>query len=420
MKIAMFTNTYLPLVGGASISIKRFSDFFRSTGHDVLVVAPEYDDQPKQEEDVIRVPALKNFNSTHFSVPLPLATDVGPAMNAFQPDLIHAHHPFFLGDTALRVAATRAVPIVVTHHTSYEQYIHYVPGNMSWLEPYVFDLYIGHANLCDAVIAPSESIKQELCECGVNRPVHVIPTGVDLEQYENGNGSAFRREFGIPEDAFLIGHVGRLNLEKNLDFLARGVVRALDRIPGSWFVVVGDGPSAEDMQQIVHDGRMEGRCVFAGVRKDQALVDGYSAMDVFAFASKSETQGMVLVEAMASGTPVVAMDAPGTRDIIRDEENGRLISSEDENSFAEAIAWTVERREELAKQARHSVEPYAMETCAKRMLDLYHGVLENYRRSPDLEASEWDAVLRALRTEWEIWSNRINALGSVLKKPKNE
>jgi len=418
MRIAMFTNTYLPLVGGAPISVSRFADCLRHKGHNVLIIAPEYDDQPEHEEDIVRVPALKNFNSSRFSVPLPLSLDLSPALDAFQPDMIHAHHPFFLGDTALRVAASRFLPIVVTHHTSYEQYVHYVPGNLSWLEPYVFDLYIGHANLCDAVVVPSESIKRELCECGVRKPVHVIPTGVDLKRFKKGDRARFRKELSIPEDSFLIGHVGRLNLEKNLEFLCHSVARALQRIEGSRFVIVGDGPSENEMKEVFHQHRVEDRCVFAGVRKDQDLVDAYHAMDVFAFASKSGTQGIVLVEALAAGTPVVALDETGPRDIVKDKETGRLLRDEDPDTFAEAIAWTAVQGRDLAERAERSVGPFSMETCTERMLDLYHEVSEKHRRSPDLENSEWAVVLLTLRTEWGIWSNRLSALGSVLKKSK--
>src|SRR3990172_3888517 len=128
MNIVMFTNTYTPHVGGVARSVEAFSGAYRRRGHRVLVVAPEFADQPQHEEDVVRIPAIQNFNGSDFSVVLPVPGSLDDVLDAFKPDIVHAHHPFLLGNTAVRVARFRELPLVFTHHTLYEQYTHYVPA----------------------------------------------------------------------------------------------------------------------------------------------------------------------------------------------------------------------------------------------------------------------------------------------------
>jgi glycosyltransferase involved in cell wall biosynthesis len=414
MRIVMFTNTYLPMVGGVPVSVERFTRGYRERGHRVLVVAPEYDGQPEDELDVLRVPALRNFNETPFSVPLPLAVDMGSAMDEFCPGIVHTHHPFLLGDTALRVAAARGIPIVATHHTTYENYTHYVPGDMEWLKPYVHQLWVGHANLCDAVIAPSESVADEMRGEGVNALIRVIPTGVDSEEFGTGDGAAARERFEIPREAFLFGHVGRLAPEKNLEFLARALALAMDGLTDAWCLVVGSGESAGVMESVLRDGGVGDRAVFAGALQGQDLVDAYHAFDAFAFASKSETQGMVLVEAMAAGCPVVALDAAGAREVVSDHRNGILLREGTPEAFAAALTWVAglgeADRQRMAEQARETADRFSTPVCIDKALKLYSELAGRHRPQEDLESSAWASVLRSLRREWELWSNRAQAL----------
>src|SRR3954467_1297822 len=186
MKICMMTNTYLPHVGGVARSVSTFAEEFLREGHDVLVVAPQFDGKPlppKAEAIVERVPSLRNFNGSEFSVRLPLATALSNRLDAFQADIIHAHHPFLLGDTALRVAMNKNVPIVFTHHTRYEDYTHYVPFDSEGLKEVAINLPTQFANLCDGVVAPSESIARLLRRRGVKSPMAVIPTGIDVAAF---------------------------------------------------------------------------------------------------------------------------------------------------------------------------------------------------------------------------------------------
>ena len=221
----MFTNTYTPHVGGVARSVSAFAAAYRARGHAVLVVAPELDGQPADEPGVLRVPAVQHFNGTDFAVPLPVPGLLHAALVDFQPQVVHAHHPFLLGDTALRVAAYRDLPVVFTHHTQYEQYTHYVPGDSPAIRRFVTQLSTDFANLCDCVFAPSESVAAIIRQRGVIAPLQVVPTGVDTAAFAQGDGAALRESLEIPKTAFLVGHVGRLAKEKNLDFLAEALAR---------------------------------------------------------------------------------------------------------------------------------------------------------------------------------------------------
>ncbi|MFN2308297.1 MAG: glycosyltransferase, partial [Gammaproteobacteria bacterium] len=250
MRIALFTNTFTPHVGGVARSVAAFAGEYRRRGHRVLIVAPDFPDLPPHEADVVRIPALQNFNASDFSVALPLHADLGEALDDFQPEIIHAHHPFLLGMTALRVARYRDLPLVFTHHTLYEHYTHYVPGDSPTLQRFAIELATRYANLCDQVFAPSESIQGLLRERGVSTPISVVPTGVCLEDFAHGDGPGTRRALGIPDEAFVVGHLGRLAPEKNLEFLAEAVADFVASQPRAHYLVIGTGPSEAAMQTL--------------------------------------------------------------------------------------------------------------------------------------------------------------------------
>src|SRR5665213_1889477 len=193
MNILIMTNTYKPLLGGLEKSIERFATEYRQRGHRVVIVVPEYPDA-KPEEDVIRIPAAQHFNGTDFSVQLPIPGLLNEALGKFHPDIVHSQHPFFVGDTALRVASKYNVPLVFTHHTLYEENVHYIPGNEEAKKRFVIELSTGYENLVDCVFAPSESIMKMIKERGVETPVHVVPTGLYVKDYTRGAGAVLRKK----------------------------------------------------------------------------------------------------------------------------------------------------------------------------------------------------------------------------------
>jgi glycosyltransferase involved in cell wall biosynthesis len=420
MKILMMSNTYLPHVGGVAKSVESFTAEYRKRGHRVVLVVPEFDGMPGNEVDVIRVPAIQNFNGSDFSLQLPIPGLVASVLSTFQPDIIHAHHPFLLGDTALLIAASHGAPLVFTHHTMYEQYTHYVPGDSPALQQFVVELSTGYANLCNGVIAPSASVAKALVERGVVAPISVIPTGVEIENFVSGEGAAFRAAMNIPAEAFIVGHVGRLAPEKNLEFLSRAVIAFLKKSPQTHFLVVGIGPSQGKIKALFKRHGLTRRLHMGGVLSGRQLADAYHAMNVFVFASKSETQGMVLAEAMAAGVPVVALDAPGVREIVVNKHNGRLLPTENIEDFVSALSWVVslprDQSATMKGALKNTAENFSMSRCADRALSFYESLMPRKRGVRRIENSMWSKALRMIKTEWEIWANRAHAAGAIITK----
>jgi glycosyltransferase involved in cell wall biosynthesis len=413
----MLTNTFTPHVGGVARSVEQFSHEYRVRGHHVLVVAPEFPDTPARETDVVRVPAVQQFNGSDFSIPMPIPGLLTPVLQEFQPHIVHSHHPFLLGDTALRIASTWDTPLVFTHHTQYERYTHYVPGDSEAMKRFVLELVTGYCNLCDVTIAPSATIAQRLRDQGVNCEIVEIPTGVDVQLFGAGDGLALRRRLGITESEFVVGHVGRLAPEKGLDFLAAAVAAFVRQTENARFVVAGTGPSADAIRDQFAALGVSERLTFLGSLERPELADVYAAMNVFAFASQSETQGMVLTESMAAGTPVVAVDAPGVREVLRDGVNGRMVPSEDQQTFVDALRWCWQaadaQRAALRVGARQTADEFSLPRTAEKALQLYQRLIERGRRGPHGD-DLWSLAQRRFADEWNLWSNLAEAASRAL------
>lgn len=419
MNIIMLTNTFTPHVGGVARSVETFTAEYRKRGHNVLVVAPEFDNQPRNEIGVVRIPAIQHFNGSDFSVALPVPGLLKDILETFKPDIVHSHHPYLLGMTALRIARYRQLPLVFTHHTMYEQYTHYVPLNSPAFSRFVIELATRYANLCDQVFAPSQSIETLLHQRGVQRPITVIPTGVDTTRFRHGDGLKFRAKHGISEKAYIVGHLGRLAPEKNLEFLTTAVAQFLNKTPQAEFLVVGTGPSELLIRAIFDRAGLTKRLHIVGVLQSVDLINAYHAMDVFAFASRSETQGMVLTEAMAAGLPVVGLDAPGVREVVKDKQNGRLLTEQSIEKFADGLQWiesqTPTSLQKLQQSALQTADDFSMSHSASKALICY----ENLRMQTLINRPQQDESLKHLlsliKVEWEIVKGMAKATSAAFE-----
>lgn len=413
----MFTNTYLPHVGGVARSVKTLEDECRKLGHEVCVIAPQ-SDHADASPDVLRVPAIQNFNGSDFSFRLPAPLIISDFIEKFQPDVIHSHHPFLLGDSALREAWKAQIPIVFTHHTLYERYTHYVPLDSPALKRVAIQLATEYCNLCSEVIAPSESIAKLLVERGVSTPIEPIPTGINTEEFSNANGKEFRTNHHIPEDCLLIGHVGRLAEEKNLRFLAEAVKEVLTKSDRAHFLLVGNGPEKEKLLDILGDCR--DRVIAPGALQGKELCDAYAAMDLFVFSSQSETQGMVLAEAMAAGVPVISLDGSGVREIMNDGHNGIMLPGNAEvQQFSTAINRLIDDKNfrlHCARGAKQTAADYDRQATTLKITNLYENLIEKalYERAEDF--SPWDRVLNGIGIEWDLTVAKFSAVAAIVSE----
>ena len=413
MNILLMTNTYKPMVGGLERSVSSFTKEFREAGHRVIIVAPELPDM-KVEEDVIRIPAFQHYNGSDFSVQLPIQGTLTKALGDFCPHIVHSQHPFLIGDTALRIASKYNVPLVFTHHSLYEENVHYMPGNIEALKRFMIELSTGYANLADHVFAPSESIMRLLKERGVTTSIDVVPTGIFADQFARGAGKIFCKKLNIPADAFVVGHVGRLAPEKNLEFVARAVAQFLKKEPDAHFLIGGTGPSEGPIKEIMAQEGVADRLHLAGMLKGKDLVNAYHAMDVFAFASQSETQGLVITEAMAAGIPVVAVDAPGVREVVKDSVNGRLLVNESIEDFVAGLEWVkkqpASRIKRIKKACKDTSQLFLMKDCAQKALEIYVTLTTNrgFTRQ-NKEEGFWSKAVSSIQAQWGTAKNLTNA-----------
>ena len=417
LNILIFTNSYTPHVGGVTRSVESFAEQYRQLGHRVLIVAPEFSGMPENEVDVLRIPALQQFNGSDFFLILPVPGLLKNKLEQFKPHIVHANQPFLLGMTALRIARARNLPLVFTHHTLYEQSAHYVPENSPTMQEFAVALATHYSNLADLVFAPSESIARLLQQRGVQTPINIVPTGLHLERFANANGYRFRKSRNIPSKAFVVGHLGRLSEDKNLSFLATSVVELMTQrqaqyqprkkhSPTTYFLLIGSGPAENLIADVFQRAGLSERLLRAGDLAPDQVADAYDAMDVFVFSSKSETQGMAISEAMACGIPVVALDAPGTREMVVDQHNGRLLKSQSSVVFAEALHWVAEQpalnRLSLSQAARKTALQLSIEQTAEQALHLYGRLIRQQTALPGKTDYQLKQLLELIKREWTI------------------
>ena len=373
MRIGMFTDAYLPEISGVTLLVRRLRDELERLGHDVWVYAPRYDRPSDDERRTFRFRSGPVFAYKTARMAVPYNREASRSYRAL--DVIHSHTPFSLAYAALAASYRHRIPHVQTYHTYLSQYRHYVPRafrpSVRAAESYSALL----CNRCTEVTVPTRSIEEELRRFGVRRPIHVLPFGPNLPLYEQPASWSPREMLGIPESAWVFLYAGRVAEEKNLGFLlsAFGRIHALD--PRSVLVFAGDGPSREHLEAKASSAGL-GRAVrFPGFLDQGRLIDLYKAADLFVFASKTETQGLVLVEAMAAGTPAVAVDALGVRDVVSDRVNGFLVP-EDEERFAQRAIEAVSDSKlfaQLREGARRTAEESSVQTSTQRLLEIYEG-----------------------------------------------
>lgn len=379
----MLSDVYFPRVNGVSTSIRTFARSLARMGHAVTLVVPDYGASSGQEQHdddtfkVIRLPARVIFFDPEDRLIKGAALDrVTRTLAARDWDVVHVHTPFRAHQLGVRLARLTGVPTVETYHTYFEEYVgHYLPWLPTGLARWVArraSRYLCHG--VDHLIVPSTQMAEVLDRYGVRTPRTVIPTGIDLAEFAGGDGARFRETHGIAADVPTMVTVSRLSLEKNIAFLLRVMKRLLPRFPALQFLIAGEGPDAVRLRQLVAGLGLEHNVRFFGnLDRRSTLLDAYRAGDVFVFASPTETQGLVLIEAMALGTPIVSTAVMGTATVLRDARSAR-VSEEDEEAFAQHVASlldSAEDRRALAEAGPLDARAWSTEVLMRRAVELY-------------------------------------------------
>jgi len=385
LNIAMVTNNYLPFIGGVPISIDRLRRGLVRLKHRVKVIAPSYKEQGADESDVIRVPSLLTLGEKgEFRIANLLSMRVIRGLRAFKPDLIHIHHPFWLGWLGLILAKRLKVPAVYTYHTRLEHYAHYVP-----LPGPLFRNLISHslvrrfANHCEGVIVPTASAEEYLRIIGVTSHIFVQPTGIDFDRFQKRSESSeaeLKQKYGIGNEPVLVS-VSRLSKEKNIGFIIDGLAH-LKQLSDQKFtcLIIGDGEERDALQTRIDEKGLSDCVHLTGAVPPDDMVNYYQLGSLFLFASKSETQGMVILEAMAAHMPVVAVRSSGIDDVVRHGINGYKTPSK-LSQWTESVQKLLEDdalREEMADQALDYARRFSIDHFAADVADIYAYVLASY------------------------------------------
>ncbi len=395
LRVLWVSDVYFPRVNGVSTSIRTFRSDLGAQGIDTVLVAPRYGPDDSSEAGLLRVPAKPVPQDPEDRLMRWGALRATLAAQRF--DLVHVQTPFLAHYAGVKAARRAGKPVIATYHTFFEDYLHhYLP---------VLPRLAGRAlarsftrSQCrdvDQLIAPTAPMQQMLQSYGVTVPIDVLPTGLPRECFQRGDGARFRRQHGVPPERPLLLYVGRVAFEKNIDFLLRMFAQLRTRRSDALLMIAGEGPALPSLQQQARDLGIAEHVRFVGYLArgtggaEPGLLDCYAAADVFVFASRTETQGLVLLEAMAQGSLVVSTAELGTRSILT-PESGAYVVPEDESAFAAAVVAALMPGEQADRRARlrAHAERWSSAVMARRLTDLYRHVLaERASVAPGLAAN---------------------------------
>lgn len=392
MRIAMMTNNYKPFVAGVPVSIERLSDGLRKLGHEVVIFAPTYRNQT-EEPHIVRYHSLVKGIYGGFSIPFPIDLKIEEAFRKERFDIIHVHHPMVIGRTAIYLSKKYEIPLVFTYHTRYEQYIHYcIPNNLLRYQMVIHNTenivekYLQHFfQNCNHIFAPTDGIKDYLIQsCGYsNQKVSVLATGISQESFsiDEEKINRIRKTYNAEQCSLFIS-VSRIAKEKNIAFLLEcmNAYKKKSKRPFK-LLLIGDGPDLINLKEKSKELELEDNIIFTGKIDNNKLKDYYGASDAFVFASKSETQGIVLLEAFAAGTPVICVNATGVSDLVKDGKNGYLVNESIEE-FSDCMLHMemTQNKKELKEYAIRTALSFDECSVAKEALKQYNEVILDYRR----------------------------------------
>lgn len=380
LNIAMFTNNYLPFIGGVPISITRLTKGLRGLGHNVVIFAPRYPNKSPQDANVIRCNLLIYFRSKPFDFAIAniFSSQIKKKFLLENFDVIHVHHPFWMGTKGLELGKKYGLPVILTYHTRLEKYAHNLPFLKLTFENIASHKLIKiFSQKCDAIVAPTNSASEYLANIGVSRDKIVLPTGVDFDFYDDvdlNKVKLINKKYNVQNDVILCS-VSRLTEEKNIYFLLDGIKRIKDnsKVPFKC-IIIGDGPEKEKILKTIERLGLKDTVFLVGLVSPKEVCEYYMASDIFVFSSQSETQGMVILEAMAGKCAVVAIRSSGIDDIIHNDYNG-FKTKADLDLWSEKVIYLMENPKilkEMSQNAYDFSKKFSLDAMAQATVEVYY------------------------------------------------
>lgn len=386
MRIAIVTDTYLPQINGVVTAEQLLRRELERLGHEVFVIAPSYGGAENPEPNVYRVWSVafptRETRENRLSTRVP----VGPPFDwqRMRVDLIHSQVEATMGSHALHWARSFGIPHVHTYHTFWARYVHYAGIAAPLFARWVHWRTHSFCNQCQRVIAPSAALRDHICAAGVTVPVDVIPTGTDFNvRHTPLPGEQVRAALRIPAGRRVLGFVGRMAAEKDIGFLLDALRQLVTEGVDCHLVMVGDGPGRPELERRTDALHLRSRVSFTGYVPRERTFDYYALSEVFLFSSLTETQGIVLLEAMSAGIPVVALSAMGVAELMADGRGGLTVEPGDLAGFVAAARRLLDDaalHAAKAREGRAKASEWSIEATTQRVLGCYERAIADYRR----------------------------------------
>ncbi|MCA9873845.1 MAG: glycosyltransferase [Anaerolineales bacterium] len=414
LHIAHFTNTYFPVMSGVVRSISTFRDAQEKLGHTVFVFGQDAPNHEDSEPFVFRYPSL-NIPIRNYPATIPVSAHIDWVLPILKLDVIHAHHPSPMGTAASDKAEKLGVPLVFTHHTRYQEYANSMGLPEDMVRELIERQLADYMEKCQHIIAPSSSIKQMIEETyGIRERVTVIPTGIDLTPYQKADGRPVRQQYGWGPDQKVVISIGRLAPEKNFITLIEAMAIVMQKHKNVRLALIGDGPDKSSLEKLARKLNIADKVDFIGLIPFDEVPAHLKAADFFSFASVTETQGLVTMEAMAADLAVVAVDASGTSDIVEHEKDG-LLTANTSQDLADGLE-RILRDEALAQRLRDGAKEKAQtfETIhvTKKMIEVYRQAIADKKAGVYIEADKRKPIFTVawnrLVDKAEKWTTRLN------------
>lgn len=381
MRIGIFSECYRPILNGVVVSIDTFKNELEKMGHKCYIFAPANRLSTEDILNVYRYPALPWPKDYPLAFPYLAPLKMNHILN-LNLDIIHTQHMFTMGRLGRKMAHRLHIPLVHTYHTLITEYTHYVPIIPQKLtKAVILNLTKSYCNSCDQVVTPSPSMKKILRSYGVNVAIEAIPTGIYLKDFTNPyHKTVLKEKWRIPEEKKILLYLSRIAREKNLDFLFKAIKKLKQKRQDFHLLMVGGGPELKYYQTKVKQWELDSYVTFTDKQEKDKANRFFGAADIFVFPSITETQGIVITEAMASGVPAVAINKMGPSDIIQDGIDGYLTSLNLDDFCAkiEKLLDNDNLREKFSLAAKKNVKKYTASESATLMEKLYEKTLSHY------------------------------------------
>lgn len=380
MKIGFFTDSYLPDPNGITTAVCATADALSARGHTVYIIAPNYPGY-KDKRNVVRLASVKIYDHLDMRMALHLPDRTLLKVLRMNFDVIHGHAGGPVTLIGWEAAKLKNIPFVATYHTMLTRYTHYFfkgkilkPKMMEWVSR-IF------GNMCDCIIAPTTRVKEELISYGVKKPIMVLPSGIDCKRYQGKTNHFLKKRLGISPQTKIILCVARFGREKSLDFLLKSFAKIHASLPDTALVLVGDGPEREKLERIRSEAGLTSCVYFTGFIPQKDMPSVYKDADLFVFASQTETQGLVIFEALAAGLPVVAVDNTTFHGMITSGENGFLVKRSRFAANVIDVLKDEQERSRLSQNATSSSSAFSVEQTAEALEQLYKKLIEKQKRT---------------------------------------